>query len=56
MAIKSIDILNVLVFRRQARKNNGDSKIGDIKQGDTISDGFRLEFCDGINVIIGEME
>ncbi|MCI8705028.1 MAG: ATP-binding protein [Anaerotignum sp.] len=54
MAIKSIDILNVLVFRRQARKNNGDCKIGDIKQGDTISDGFRLEFCDGINVIIGE--
>ena len=54
MAIKSIDILNVLVFRRQARKNNGDCKIGDIKPGDVIGDGFRLEFCDGINVIIGE--
>ena len=56
MAIKSINILNVMVFRRQWRKNNGDCKEGKFKDGDTISDGFELEFSDGINVLIGENE
>ena len=54
MAIKTIDILNVLIFQRQWRKNNGDCKSGKIQSGDTISDIFHLDFCDGINVIIGE--
>ncbi len=54
MAIKSIDILNVMVFQRQWRKNNGDCKIGEVKKEDTISDAFHLDFCDGINVLIGE--
>ena len=27
---------------------------GKIPNGDSISDGFHLDFCDGINVIIGE--
>lgn len=54
MAIKSIDILNVLIFQRQWRKNNGDCKSGDVQAGDQIADGFHLNFCDGINVIIGE--
>jgi len=54
MAIKSINILNVMVFRRQWRKNNGDCKEGELKDGDTISEGFKLEFSDGINVLIGE--
>ena len=53
MAIQSIDILNVMVFRRQWRKNNEDSKKTPVKEGDTISDGFKLKFCDGINVLIG---
>jgi len=53
MAIKSIDILNVMVFQRQWRKNNADCISTPVKDGDTISDGFRLEFCDGINVLIG---
>lgn len=35
MAIKSIDISNVMVFQKQ-------------------SDSFHLDFCDGINVLIGE--
>lgn len=54
MSIKSIQILNVMIFQRQLRKNNGDSKEGQLKSGDTLSDGFKLEFCDGINVLIGE--
>ncbi|MDO4339913.1 MAG: AAA family ATPase [Eubacteriales bacterium] len=54
MAIKTIDILNVLIFQRQWRKNNGDCKRGEIQSGDKISDVFHLDFCDGINVIIGE--
>ncbi len=52
MAIKTIEILNVMVFRRHWRKNNADFKI--IKENDSLSDGFKLEFCDGINVLIGE--
>lgn len=54
MAIKSIDINNVLVFQRQWRRNNDDTKSSPLKKGDKISDGFHLDFCDGINVIIGE--
>ncbi len=53
MAIKSINILNVMVFQQQWRKNDADCKSGKIKEGDTLSDGFGLKFCDGINVLIG---
>ncbi len=54
MAIRSIDILNVMVFKRQWRKNNGDCKQGEIKDRDKFSNGFHLDFCNGINVLIGE--
>lgn len=54
MAIKSIDILNVLIFQRQWRKSNDDCKSGNIQRRDKIADGFHLDFCDGINVIIGD--
>ena len=54
MAIKSISVLNVMAFQRQWRKNNGDSKDGKVQSGDTLGDGFKLNFCDGINVLIGE--
>ena len=54
MAIKSIDILNVLIFQRQWCIKNGDCKTRKINGKDRISDGFHLEFSDGINVIIGE--
>lgn len=53
MAIKSIEVMNVMVFRRQWRNQNDDCKIG-IKAGDVLRDAFQLEFCDGINVLIGE--
>ena len=33
-------------------KNNADFK--SIKEGDSFHDVFKLEFCDGINVLIGE--
>lgn len=52
MAIKTIEILNVMVFQRQWRKNNAYPKT--IKEGDSFNDGFKLKFCDGINVLIGE--
>lgn len=52
MAIKTIEILNVMIFRRHWRKNNADFNI--IKEGDSLHDGFKLNFCDGINVLIGE--
>lgn len=54
MAIKSIDILNVLIFQRQWRMNNGDCKKNEIDKDSLLSDGFHLKFSDGINVIIGE--
>ena len=47
MAIKSIDILNVLIFQRQWRVKKD-------KEYDSLSDGFELKFGNGINVIIGE--
>ncbi len=52
MAIKMIEILNVMVFRRHLRKNNADFK--NIKESDTFNDGFKMEFGDGINVLLGE--
>ena len=52
MAIKTIEILNVMVFKRHLRKNNGDFKT--IKEGGSFNDSFKLDFCDGINVLIGE--
>lgn len=54
MAIKAIDILNVLIFQRQWRIDNGDCKTNKISSEDSVSDGFHMEFGDGINVIIGE--
>ena len=54
MAIRSIKIINVMVFQRQWRKNNGDTKTGEWVPGERISDSFELSFSDGINVVIGE--
>lgn len=54
MAIKSIEILNVMVFQRYWRIKNDDCKNSEMQSGDTITDVFKLEFCDGINVLIGE--
>ncbi len=45
-------ILNVMVFKRHLRKNNVAFK--SIEEGDSFNDGFKIEFCDGINVLIGE--
>lgn len=53
MAIQSITILNVMVFQRQWRNNNGDTKDG-MQRGDRLHDAFQLHFCDGINVLLGE--
>lgn len=54
MAIKSIEIVNVMIFQSQWRKNNGDCKEDELKPGDSLSESFHLDFCDGINVLIGE--
>lgn len=54
MAIKSIDIENIMTFRTQWRKNNGDCNDFAFKEGDKFCEAFQLRFCDGINVIIGE--
>ena len=53
MAIKWIDIHNVLVFSNQWRKQNEDTKDSTLSVGDRISNVFHLDFCDGINVVIG---
>ena len=52
MAIKTIEILNVMVFQSQWRKNN--AAFTTIQEGDSFHNEFKLEFCDGINVLIGE--
>ncbi len=51
MAIKTIDILNIMVFQRHWRYQNRDVK--DVVDAATHED-FHLDFVDGINVIIGE--
>ena len=53
MAIRSVDIVNVLVFQSQWGQPNADLKGAPGQRDDTISDSFHLEFCDGINVLIG---
>lgn len=54
MAIKTIEILNMLIFQRQWRMKNGDCKTSVPDEETVLSDAFQLEFGDGINVIIGE--
>ena len=36
-----------MVFKRHLRKNNAALK--SIEEGDSFNDGFKIEFCDGIN-------
>ena len=52
--ICSIDISNVLAFKKQWRQGNENLKAGDIKLNTPIHDAFHLDFCKGINVLIGE--
>ena len=54
MSIKSIEVLNVMAFQRQICKNNADCNTFDAKTSDTLSDSFHLDFCDGINILLGE--
>lgn len=53
MAIKTIEIINVMGFRRQWRKNGADGDKTSTEGNRVITDGFKLNFCDGINVLIG---
>lgn len=54
MSIKSIKVLNVMVFQRQWRLNNGECNKAEAKPGEMTGDAFALRFCDGINIFIGE--
>lgn len=54
MAITSIEIMNVMVFQRQWRLGNGDPKDDSASPNTSLHDAFRMDFCDGINVLIGE--
>lgn len=54
MAIKSITVVNVMAFQTQWRVNNSNIQGDRFKTGDTLSEAFRLDFCDGINIIMGE--
>ncbi len=54
MAIKSIVVVNVMAFQTQWRVNNSNIQKDQLKAGDTLSEAFHLDFCDGINIIMGE--
>ena len=54
MAIQSIDISDVLVFQRRGEGGDGDAQTASENGGDGFDGAFHLDFCDGINVIIGE--
>ena len=51
MAVKSIDILNMLVFQSRKRTDPEHSEKGNEKNA---GEAFHLDFGDGINVLIGE--
>lgn len=54
MAIKSIQVMNVMAFQRNIRLKGGDPKEVPLRDGSQLHDAFELSFTDGINVIIGE--
>ena len=54
MAIQSIDISDVLVFQRRGEGGDGNATATPQKIADGFDGAFHLDFCDGINVIIGE--
>ncbi|MCM1047941.1 MAG: AAA family ATPase [Clostridiales bacterium] len=54
MAIKSIQILNVMVFQRQQSNNKINCNEDGLRKGNPYLGAFHLGFCDGINVLIGE--
>lgn len=54
MAIKSIEIVNIMAFQTQWRKNNGDCNEFSVQEKDSFCEAFQMQFCGGINVIIGE--
>ncbi|MCM1121496.1 MAG: ATP-binding protein [Eubacterium sp.] len=43
-----------MAFQTQWRKNNGDCNEFAVKEEDSFCEAFQLQFCDGINVVIGE--
>ncbi len=54
MSIGSIEISNIMVFQN-GRGKDGKNHKTDKQEGNKSSGGcFRLEFCEGINVLIGE--
>lgn len=52
MAVKRINVWNIMVFQRKSEKRDEEDREAcgeERKNGD-----FCLQFCDGINVLIGE--
>ncbi len=50
MSIQTFEAVNFLVFKR--RDINRQKEIANV--GDIIRDNFHIDFCDGVNIIIGE--
>lgn len=50
MSIKTFQAVNFLVFKHRDMKKQRESAKGE----DLIHDSFHIDFCDGINIIIGE--
>ena len=54
MPVKSITVMNMMVFQNQWRFNNGMPQEYSLKEKGHFNEEFQLSFTDGINVIIGE--
>ena len=54
MPVKSITVMNMMVFQNQWRFNNGMPQEYNLKEKGHFNEEFQLSFTDGINVIIGE--
>lgn len=50
MPVTTFQAANFLIFKRRDVKRQTETA----NAGDTIRDNFRIDFCDGINIIIGE--
>lgn len=54
MSIKYIEISNVMAFQSYSRKKSHENVKNILKEDAEYNNVFTLDFCDGINVLLGE--
>ncbi len=54
MAIQSIEVMNVMAFQAQWKANHSNMRGEKLRKVGALWETFHLDFCDGINIIMGE--